>query len=274
MQMRFAYGLLVAAFACAASPARAQPDAPAHPGGGPQLDALLDRISERAGDYRAHLPSLSAQEDIVSSAPGTGPFRKKAEARALFRMQHTSPAAPLEEARQIVEFNGRPVTPGVDTRLPTDFSGAFGEALGIFFAAEVRPCFVYTPGPPANGLQRIDFAAQPAGERPGHASDSACNSVPPGEKGYATVDVQTANIVRLERTVPEDEAAQRHIASFAAVDYAPAAIGASTFWLPAVVTARLRGDKFQFTAHYSHYQRFSASATILPGLAVPADEPK
>ena len=177
-------------------------------------------------------------------------------------MTRKSADAPLVESRQIIELNGKPVAPGHEVHLPVTFRGAFGDALEIFFAPSLRPCFDFllSPTAGADGSQRIDFTAHP-----GSASDPACASTPPRVAGFVRIDPATRHIRHLERTVPDDFARQRHVAAFASIDYAPTPVGDESLWLPTEITARI-GARAVFTARYTNYHRFTGSITILPGL--------
>lgn len=251
MHLRFAtLPLLVAALAAG--------QAPADP---PTLDALLDQIAAHAASYRATLPSLSAQESITSQTSGL--FKQRAEAQATFRVTRQESDARFHESRQITELNGKPVAAGKQVHLPVTFHGAFGDALEIFFAPALRPCydFTLTPRIAPDGSQRSDFSG-----RPGSEANPACAHTPARVTGFVLIDPATKQIRHLERTVPEDVAKAHHLASFASVDYATAKIGEQSFWLPAVIVARLNGGKAEFVARYSGYQRFTGTVTLMPNV--------
>ena len=253
MSLRLAFPLL-AITALAAPQARPPADDAA-------LNLLLDQVSAHGAAYRATLPSLTADESILSEATGLGIFKQRAQARALFRVVRKSPSDPLVESRQIVELNGKPVAPGQQAHLPLTFQGAFGDALELFFAPALRPCFVFTLSPTASSAQgeQIGFTMRPGGE-----TNPACAHTPPGVSGFALVDPATRQIRHLERTVPETAATARRVAGFVSIDYAPTPVGDQSFWLPTRIEARMGDGKAQFAATYSNYHRFAGTITLLP----------
>ena len=253
--------LLAAVFAASQSSA---------PPGQSSLNLLLDQVGTHASAYRATIPSLTADESITSQATGLGIFKQHAEARALFRVVRKTPDGPLTESRQIVELNGKAVAPNQEPHLPLTFQGAFGDALEIFFAPALRPCFDFTLAPAAGEEreQRIGFAMHPGTE-----TNPACAHTPIGVSGFALVDPATKQIRHLERTVPEDFAAPRHLAGFVSIDYAATLVGDQGFWLPSRIVARMGDGKAQFTARYSNYHRFTGTVTLLPNVT-PVDPPR
>ena len=240
-----------------APPSRADADA--------DLNILLDQISADAASYRLTLSSLGADEAITSQGIGVGPFRNRAEAKALFRVTRKSPGGLLEESRQIIEFNGKRVPEGHAVHLPLTFAGAFGDALEIFFAPALRPCFDFTLAPQLtpDGSQQISFLGHPGSE-----TIPACARTPLGVAGFVRIDPLSHHIRHLERTVPPAVAEPRHIATFASVDYAPTLVGGETFWLPISISAhvgpRQGSSAAEFNAHYSNYHRFTGTVTLLP----------
>lgn len=243
------------------------------------LNTLLNHISAAAAAYRLTLPSLGADESIISQGLGIGPFRAHAEAKAIFRVTRKTPDGPLEESRQIVELNGKPVPEGHAVHLPLTFAGAFGDALEIFFAPALRPCFDFTLAPQATPpgseqtSQQINFLA-----RPGSETIPACARTPSGVAGFVRIDPLSHHIHHLERTVPPAVAEPRHIATFASIDYTPTLVGSETFWLPVSISARVGprqgSSAAEFTAHYTHYHRFTGSVTILPDVTPVPENPK
>lgn len=241
----------------------------------PDLNTLLTQISTDAAAYRLTLPSLGAEESITSQSLGIGPFRARAEAKATFRVTRKSPDGPLEESRQITELNGKPVPEGHAVHLPLTFAGAFGDALEIFFAPALRPCFDFTLAPQLtpDGSQQISFLG-----RPGSEALPACARTPLGVAGFVRIDPPTHHIRHLERTVPAAVAEPRHIATFASVDYAPTLVGSETFWLPVSISARVGARQgssaAEFTARYTHYHRFTGTVTLLPDVTPVPENPK
>jgi hypothetical protein len=75
-------------------------------------------------------------------------------------------------------------------------------------------------------------------------------------------------VTYIERTVLNPVGKDGTVRGTAAVDYAPFTLNGKTFWLPFTITAftteTTKTDGVRFTAHYSDYHRFTASAAIVP----------
>lgn len=225
---------------------------------------LIDELVTKAALYNATLPSITASETIESEASYLI-FKKKALAKGTFRVVRDPNGGPLKESRKITELDGKTIADGQPAHLPTTLFGGFGRFQEMFFTPAHRPCYTFTrlsePGP--GGTWQIAIATPPADSAP-----PGCASLPPGITGIARVDPTTHQLVHLERTVPEEAAAQRHLAPFASVDIAPEKIGDKTFWLPTLVVGTFNNgkEKGRFVAHYSDYHRFTGSVTLLPGV--------
>ena len=230
----------------------------------PASPELIDELVANAALYNATLPSITANETIESEASYLI-FRKKALAKGTFRVVRDPNGGPLKESRQITVLDGKPVAEGQQVHLPTTLFGGFGRFQEMFFTPAHRRCYTFTrlsePGP--GGTWQIAIASRPEDAAPPH-----CASQAPGVTGIARVDPATHQLVHLERTVPEEAAAQRHLAPFASVDIGPATIGDKSFWLPTLVIGTFNNgkEKGRFVAHYSDYHRFTGSVTLLPGV--------
>jgi hypothetical protein len=230
------------------------------------VSELIDHLVANANLYRATLPSLSADETIISDVSYFGIFRKHANATATFRAVRTSEGSALEESRQITILNGKPVAPGETVDLPTVLLGGFGRFQDMFFTRQHRPCFnfVLAPTTPGEPLQ-IAIALKPTA-----STIPSCEPGLQGLTGIARIDPVTGQITHLERTIPVDVANKSNHAIFAAVDSAPTKVGDETFWLPTAITGNVQQDRMKgkFTARYSNYHRYTATTTILPATPV------
>jgi hypothetical protein len=231
----------------------------------PELPApqeLIDRLVANALLYHQTLPSITASEAIESEASYMI-FRRRVQAKGIFRVVRNPATDELEESRQVTEVDGKPVSAGENRGLPWTLSGGFGKFQEMFFKAVTRPCFTFTllPGPGPNGSEQIAIAEQPE-----IATMRAC--MQRGITGVARVDPVTGQLVYMERTVPDEIALKTHLAPWAMVEIAPAKIGDDTFWLPTVVVGTFVNgkEKGKFTAHYSNYHRYTGSIKILPGV--------
>jgi len=229
-----------------------------------ELGAVLDSLVANAEQYRATLPSLTADEHISSEASFLGIFKDHAEAQATMRVIRASPGKPLQESRQIAVMNGKPVEPGKTAKLPVTLFGGFGHFQDMFFTPQHRVCFSFTllPEPGPDGTLQIGIAGPAA-----IPAQPGCQQDREGLTGLARVDRATGQLVHLERTIPENVAAKGNLAPFASIDCAPTKVGDETFWLPTVVIGRVQSGKIrgQFIAHYSNYHRYTASIKLLPG---------
>ena len=247
------------------TPAFAQTPAPA---------TLIDRLVANADRYRATLPSLTADESIVTEG-STFFFHQRSTATGTFRVVRSGEGQPLEESRQILTLNGKPVDPGKNVSIPFTLLGGFGRFQEMFFTPRHRICFTFTLLPKAGpgGTQQIAIAGpEDLGSQPGCAPERK------GLTGLALVDPASGQIVHLERTVTAEAANNDHLAPFASVDSAPTQVGDQTYWLPTVIIGRFHEGKVkgEFIAHYSNYHRYAASITLLPGATEvdPASPPR
>ena len=237
--------------ALAAFPVSAQMPAP---------PALIDQLVANAEQYRATLPSLTADESISSEISYLSIFRRHADATGTFRVLRNPASNTLDESRQILVLNGKPVEPGEHASLPATLFGGFDHFQEMFFTPEHRLCYRFTllpkPGP-ADSIQVAIAAAGAPSCDPGTRTVTA----------LVLVDAATHQITHLERAFPDDVAQKSHLAPFASADFAPTKVGDDTFWLPTTVIGRILNGKLkgQFVAHYSNYHRYSASMKLLPG---------
>jgi hypothetical protein len=230
----------------------------------PAPPALIDQLVANAERYRVTLPSLIADEAIVSEASFMGLLPDKTSALGTFRVLRGEPDQPLQESRQITTLNGKPVQPGAKVRLAFTLFGGFGSFQEMFFTSAHRACFDFSLlEPPAkDGTLRIAVVSRPSAQWP-----AGCPTTFQGVTGLVRVDPITHQLVHMERTVSSDAHIRGNLAPFASVDLAAAKIGDDTFWLPTVVVGRATrsGIHAQFIAHYSNYHRYTASITLLPG---------
>jgi hypothetical protein len=229
----------------------------------PAPTALIDRLVANADRYRATLPSLTADESIVTEGSAFF-FHQRTTATGTFRVIRRGEGQPLEESRQILMLNGKPVEPGKHVAVPFTLLGGFGRFQEMFFTPQHRICFTFTllPKPGPGGTQQIAIAGpDELSAQPGCAPERK------GLTGLALVDPASGQLVHLERTVTEEASKKDKLAPFASVDSAPTQVGDQTYWLPTVIVGRFREGKVkgEFIAHYSNYHRYTASITLLPG---------
>ena len=234
------------------------------------LEELVDRLIAHANLYRATLPSLTADEDIVSDASYLGMFRKRVEAHATFRAIRKPDGGFLNESRQITILNGKPVPPGEHVNLPSTLFGGFGRFQDMFFTTQHRPCFnfVLAPNPIPGASLQIDITLSSAA-----AANPGCEPGLQGLTGIARIDPASGQLTHLERTIPAPVATRGNYAIYASVDSAPTKVGDETFWLPTLVIGDVQQGKIKgrFTAHYSNYHRYTATSTILPVTTTPIE---
>jgi hypothetical protein len=237
------------------------------------VEDLVDQLAANASVYRNNLPSLTADEDIVSDLTIYGFYHKHAEAHATFRAIRKSDDSSLDESRQITILNGKRVRPNENVTLPLVLFGGFGRFQDMFFSPQHRPCFnfVLESPTPAAPIQ-IDITLKPTA-----TTIPGCEPGLTGLTGIARVDPVTGYLIHLERTIPPDIALKFNHATFGSVDSGPTQLGDRIFWLPIIVTGDVienKGkDKGRFTARYTNYHRYTATATILPATTTPI-EPK
>ena len=221
--------------------------------------ALLDRVVQNVAMYQRTLPRITADENIESDLLQHGLYRAHAKATATIRVYPGDNSRPLNEVRTYRTRDGKPITDATHPPVPFELTFAFSGAISNYFGAATFSCYVFTPVPEAPGSKtaRFTFAIYPT-------PPPACTATAHAIRGSVVIDTATAQIRHIERTllVPADGA---HIATFAAVDFAPAALGDQTFWLPTLVVAESNFGKGHFRAVYSNYHRYTSSVTLLPG---------
>jgi hypothetical protein len=226
------------------------------------VDRLVDQLIENAAAFRATLPSITAHETIESGGSYSWLFGRHAKAEATMRVMRKTPGGPLEESRQIMTVNGRPVAPGKHADLPTLLDGGFGGFGGAFFTAAVRHCFDYSLAP-NNSEETLQLSIK---MKPDAASLGNCPVGFERMSAMALVDAQAHQLTHIEWAIPEEDATPFHRWPFASTDFAPIKIGDETFWLPTTVTGHfVKGkERMDWVSHYSDYHRFTATANILP----------
>jgi hypothetical protein len=257
--------LLCACFICTQLPAQTPPPSEAQPASQKSpADQLVDQLVDNAERYRATLPSLTAHETILSETSETIVFGKSAvHAEATIRVVRKTSGGPLEESRQIIALNGKPIASDKRVGLPLTISGGFGHFPAAFFSPENRPCFnfVLSPRLQHDAPLELSISLNPdASELP------QCKPAPTGLAAIARVDPATHQLIHLERTFPDDPEASKSRMLFLSVDLAPTLVGQNTFWLPTTLVARgVNGkNRLSWISHYSDYHQFAATATILP----------
>ncbi len=233
------------------------------------VEDLVDQLVANASVYRNNLPSLTADEDIVSDLTIYGIYHKHAEAHATFRAIRKSDDSSLDESRQITILNGKPVRPYDNPTLPVVLFGGFGRFQDMFFSPQHRPCFNFVRAPATIAAPiQIDITLKPTA-----ATIPGCEPGLTGLTGIARIDPASGYLTHLERTIPPDIAVKFNHATYGSVDSGPTQLGDRVFWLPIVITGDVienKGkEKGRFTAYYSNYHRYTATSTILPGASIP-----
>jgi hypothetical protein len=251
--------------------AQTRQPAPPKPITSQPVEDIVDQLVANASVYRNNLPSLTADEDIVSDLTILGIYHKHAEARATFRAIRKSDDSSLDESRQITILNGKPVKPDEHPTLPVVLYGGFGRFQDMFFSPQHRPCFNFVRAPVTIAAPiQIDITLKPTA-----ATIPGCESGLTGLTGIARIDPASGYLSHLERTIPPDIAVKFNHATFGSVDSGPTQLGDRVFWLPIIVTGDVienKGkEKGRFTAYYSNYHRYTATSTILPGTSIPTE---
>jgi hypothetical protein len=229
------------------------------------LDRMLSQIEANTAQYNVSVPSFVCKEHVVSQEVHEGKIKHETTVDAVFSVtRSTAKANTLEESREVKLVDGKPAS-GKKVTMPLSFSGGFSGALNKFLSSDHRLCFSYaadasTPSP--DGTAGFTFVANPAS-----ANDPACAGIQPGTSGKFTVDT-AMQVTHIERTVQNPVGKDQTVLGTAAVDYAPVVLNGKSFWLPTTITAftteTAKTNGLRFTAHYSEYHRFAATAAIVP----------
>jgi hypothetical protein len=230
------------------------------------LDRILSQIELNTELYNVTVPSFICNEHIVSQEVHEGKIKREITVDAVFSViRSTVKANTLEESREVKLVDGKPA-PGKNITMPLSFSGGFSGALNKFLSSDHRLCFEYAPDASTSspkGIAAFTFVAKPA-----TASGSDCASIQPGTTGRFTVDTASMEVTHIERTVQNPVGEDRTVLGTAVVAYAPVILNGKSFWLPTTITAftteTSKTNGLRFTAHYTNYQRFAATVTIVP----------
>ena len=227
------------------------------------VDRIVDQLVENASSFRATLPSITAHETIESDASDGWLIKRHVKAEATMRVLRKTPGGPLEESREITVIDGKPVKPGKHIDLPTNLLGGFGSLSNFFFTSTNRHCFNYSLVPRENpdGVLELQITLSPDA-----ASLANCPMEWARFNAVALVNSESHQLMRLEWSIPNEDAVPFHRWPFASVDLAPVAVGDKTFWLPTTVIGRSINGKARadWVSHYSDYHRFTAIVNILP----------
>jgi hypothetical protein len=232
----------------------------------PNLDQILAQIAANTERYSATVPSFICNEHIVSQEIHAGKVKRETTVDAVFSVKRSaSRPNVLEESREVKLIDGRPAANG-KTNLPLAFSGGFSGALTKFLSSDHRSCFEYKADASKaspRGRASFVFVARSAA-----VQDPNCASIRPGTTGNFTVDTASMQVTHIERTAPTSVGKDKTVSGTAAVDYALVMLNDKSFWLPTTITAfttdGFKDESVHFTANYSDYHRFAASATIVP----------
>ena len=246
----------------------------------PTLDEILARLDANLHHYDAAVPSLFCSEHAVSQVwPGSA--QENTVTDSVFRLRRTGVpghSTALEESREIEKVNGKPATSQkIDG--PTLLSGVFEGGLAVISLSQ-RACMTYELEPvkkrrSAPYVIRFATALTPANAGNCLLQDSS--------KGRAFIDPVSLEITHLELTTPRHRIAPGDAWSppvmgkrVLTVDYAPVALGAGTFWMPATITMQAIRDAntfhetvWSFDATYSNYHKLEVTTRIVPGSESP-----
>ncbi len=223
----------------------------------PTVDRLVDELVENAARDHATLPSLTAHESIVSKVDEFVFVGKNtARAEANVRIVRKPPEGDWTEIREFTVFNGKPVTPKTRVQLPFNLVDSYNDTESSFFSVKNRPCYNFVLAAQAGHDAPLELVITPIADA---ASLPQCK----GDSGMARIDPATHHLTHLEYNHP---AGTNYSLWFHSIDYAATKVGDKTFWLPAVVTARVAIGKTpnEWTARYSDYHQYTSSVTILP----------
>jgi hypothetical protein len=151
--------------------------------------------------------------------------------------------------------------------VPLFVSGGFKDALGYFLADHLT-CFLI-----AFSGNRVDFESKSA---PGGKA-GACGEVS-GTQGFAQLDGD-GHVVHLERSVTEEQTAERHTIPFAALDLTRVEFDGKPFSLATHVVATITKGKStgHWEAEYSACHLFEVTVKVGPAapaeVATPANPP-
>jgi hypothetical protein len=220
-------------------------------------ERLVDELVENAAREHATLPSLTAHASIVSKVDEFVFVGKNtAKAEATVRIVRKSPEGNWTELREFTAFNGKPVTSKTRVFLPFTLTDSFNDSQSTFFSVQNRQCYTFALATLAGNDAPLELTITPVS---GAGTPAQCKGV----SGMARIDPATHRVTHLEFTYP---GGPNYSPWSHSIDYAATKIGSRTFWLPSLVTARVVMGKTpnEWTAHYSDYHQYTASATILP----------
>ena len=222
------------------------------------VDARVARLVAYAERYRATLPSLVCEEQIVSEEVKDGKVKKEVDIEGTFRVTRTGPPeSPFAETHVYRTVNGQPATKHFG--IPYLLTGAF--ANGIGFNPETLSCYANAEEPGAVAGQVVVVSTRRA-----NASDAACERTAPGTVRRTVVDEATGHVLHVEVRTPAEMARKMKRPFFAEIDYGPVVLGEEAVWLPLRVATQDEKDERRFVVRYSDFHRYGGAITILPGM--------
>jgi hypothetical protein len=235
----------------------------------PAPEVLLARLYAYTADYRTTLPSLSCDESIVSQRAKKNKIKWEVHIESTLReLRKPVPSLddPFTEEHTIHTVDGKPAN--ANFKFPYFTQGGFANMVG-FAHPERMPCIDYrvAAGEQA-GTVRLEMSPRT------DPASANCGAVFRGYHGVIVADPETGRILRSERTIDSDQAAQREEAYFASVEYGPQQIGNQTFWLPRKLFTHDNKDEGRMYVTYSNCHRFGSEVRILPGATETAPQAK
>ena len=215
---------------------------PQQPAGQPTLDQVLRRLENNFNVYLHSIPSLFADEHVVSSMSINARPTLNSTTDSIFRLRPSveGKLVDLQESRQVRLVDHQPATPDQVLAGPTILRNAFSSAPG-FLLPQLKPCYDYQLHP-GKRLHRnlahiLDYSLKfplPPG--------AVCPVTEP-HQGRAYLDPASLQIVRFEQLRRSHEIAPRTIGSWEwFIDYQPVTLNGKTFWLPKTIISRSWGD--------------------------------
>lgn len=240
------------------------------------VDGVLARVRANAEAYRASIPNFICDESVDSFRTSGGKVKDEMKVQSSFSLVRSSNGKDPKETRVQNLVNGKKPK-SQKFAPPYFFVGGYANVIG--FVNDKCSSFVFAPDALPDGKGPIVLLTEPKPDSPDlPAYCSRERKLQARTK--AVIDPKSFQVVHLEQTLqdvsfglashlPFVPAPSTHNVFFWSVDFAPISLGDKSFWLPQTVTSSVKDKNkpltLEYVAHYSHYHRFAATITILPG---------
>jgi VWFA-related protein len=261
------------------------------PGSDPATHELLLRVWTNVLGYLSSVPSVFADEHVVSSVTRPyDPLSKQgvhasemdstieSTIESIFQLKRVTTdgkTADLVESREVKYVDHHEAAKGQSLTGPAILIGAFSRAANVL-APQFKDCYEYRLLPnmrrkPGDSLlflhadvRVLEYALKsplPAGVD--------CPAPEP-TTGRVFIDPSSMQIVRLEQRRPHhDEGSGRPVDWSWSIDYARVMMDGKQFWLPKTISSKassLDGGRFKwsFLATYGNYHLMTVTTTVLP----------